>query len=594
MHEWIQAGTVDEIRQAGSKVVKGIAIFADKDQIHAVENRCPHMGFPLHRGSLCDGILTCHWHHARFDVCSGGTLDPWADDVPSHEVRVAQGLVWVNPQPRNPRNIDGHMQRLREGLEQNISLMIAKSVIALMEAGVPEHQIAQAGIEFGTAQRAAGWRSGLTILTAMVNVLPKLDHYGRILALFQGLVHVARDCAGAAPRYMLQPLPESEVGLNRLASWYRQSVEVRDTDGAERILQTVIQQGTEESALSEMMLIAATDHFYLDGGHTLDFHNKAFESLKNVPQEKHAQILTALVPLLQNPTRSEELQNWRAPVDLVSPLLEAFKKLPSLMDSLNNGADKAPVDAAIDSMDANSIDEEVFVEQILSDYPIETIHTITKAVENGVPLARLAQLTALAAAVRIQRFHVQNDFNDWIAVLHTFTHAHAVHERLRQNPSPLVFRAVYHTAMRIYLDRFLNIPSAHTPNAEKARQTGSSTKVEELLDLTNQRQRVEEAANWVANYLEQGEDIASLFNTLGHLLLREDAEFHSFQMFEATAAEFDSWSLSTRPFAKKAQETLIFALTRYLAAHAPTARELPHVARIAWRLHRGERLFEEE
>jgi nitrite reductase/ring-hydroxylating ferredoxin subunit len=32
--------------------------------------------FPLHRGSIEDGILTCRWHHARFDLRSGSTFDP--------------------------------------------------------------------------------------------------------------------------------------------------------------------------------------------------------------------------------------------------------------------------------------------------------------------------------------------------------------------------------------------------------------------------------------------------------------------------------------------------------------------------------------
>ena len=65
----------------------GIAVFkpADSNEIHAVDNRCPHMGFPLHKGSVCDGILTCHWHHARFDLESGGTFDQFADDVQTYE-----------------------------------------------------------------------------------------------------------------------------------------------------------------------------------------------------------------------------------------------------------------------------------------------------------------------------------------------------------------------------------------------------------------------------------------------------------------------------------------------------------------------------
>jgi nitrite reductase/ring-hydroxylating ferredoxin subunit len=32
------------------------------------------MGFPLDRGSIEDGILTCHWHRARFDLASGCTF----------------------------------------------------------------------------------------------------------------------------------------------------------------------------------------------------------------------------------------------------------------------------------------------------------------------------------------------------------------------------------------------------------------------------------------------------------------------------------------------------------------------------------------
>lgn len=580
MTDWIEAGTTMEISRLGSKVAKGIVVFAHENNFYAVDNRCPHMGFPLHRGSLCEGVLTCHWHHARFDVCSGGTLDPWADDVPSHEVKVEDGVVWVNPRTKTSPSIDGHFHRLREGLEQNLPLIIAKSVIALTTAGVHETEIARVGIEFGCTQRAAGWRSGLTILTAMVNILPKLNPYGRILALFQGLVHVARDCANVAPRYMLQPLPLSDVTLARLTSWYRQSIEVRDTDGAERILQAALAQDPDQSTVSEMMLLAATDHFYLDGGHTFDFHNKAIEGLSAVNPASRAQVLTALIPLLQNPTRSEEQKHWRSPVDLVSPLSEVFEKLPSIVAARPAGEAE--------------IDDEALLEQLLGDSPLKTIEAITEAVRVGASLPRLAQLTALAAARRIQRFHVQNDFNDWIAVLHTFTHAHAVHARLRENPHPLLFRAVYHTAMQIYLDRFLNIPAAHTPDPVKAVQAGYSTDIQELFDLTDQRQRVEEAANWVANYLRQGEDMPVLFNALGHLLLREDAEFHSFQMFEAALAEYDAWAASKEPLAGPAQETLVLALTRYLAAHSPTARELSRVARIAWRLQRGEKLFEEE
>ena len=32
--------------------------------------------------------MTCHWHHARFDLVSGCTLDLFADDARAYEVDV--------------------------------------------------------------------------------------------------------------------------------------------------------------------------------------------------------------------------------------------------------------------------------------------------------------------------------------------------------------------------------------------------------------------------------------------------------------------------------------------------------------------------
>ncbi|MFW5434763.1 Rieske (2Fe-2S) protein [Paenibacillus apiarius] len=129
MTNWVHAGALEELKEEGAKVIKGgIAVFYHEEKVYAVDNRCPHMGFPLHMGSLCDGILTCHWHHARFDVCSGGTLDPWADDVPTYPVKLEAGEIYVNPKQASKGDAERHFQRLHEGLEQNLSLVIAKSI----------------------------------------------------------------------------------------------------------------------------------------------------------------------------------------------------------------------------------------------------------------------------------------------------------------------------------------------------------------------------------------------------------------------------------------------------------------------------------
>ena len=49
----------------------------------------------------------------------------------------------------------GHLQtRLRNGLEDDISLVVAKSVLGLLDAGVPASEIVRTGVEFGTQYRA--------------------------------------------------------------------------------------------------------------------------------------------------------------------------------------------------------------------------------------------------------------------------------------------------------------------------------------------------------------------------------------------------------------------------------------------------------
>ena len=157
----IRAGTLQQIKEHGCAVVTGgghsIAVFYHEGEVHAVDNRCPHMGFPLDRGSVKDGILTCHWHHARFDLSSGGTFNPFADDVRSFPVSVVDGEVWIDPEPQ-PRDERQHWRRrLNDGLEHNIRLVIAKSVLGLYASGDDYREPLRVGAIFGTTYSASGW-----------------------------------------------------------------------------------------------------------------------------------------------------------------------------------------------------------------------------------------------------------------------------------------------------------------------------------------------------------------------------------------------------------------------------------------------------
>ena len=63
-----------------------------------------------------------------------------------------------------------------------------------------------------------------------------------------------------------------------------------------------------------MLLVAATDHVYLDAGHVLDFINKACEYLDLVGWSEAQLTLPSLVSGLCTAQRSEEQNAWRNPI----------------------------------------------------------------------------------------------------------------------------------------------------------------------------------------------------------------------------------------------------------------------------------------
>jgi len=150
---FVRAATLAELEASGRLVVHleghTIALFLAGGRVYAVDNRCPHMGFPLSRGTVQDGILTCHWHHARFDLEGGGTFDPWADDLRTFPVEVREGEVWVDVAVPPPA-VDRQLRRIREGLEGNLPLVLAKAVIALDGAWVDPAEPFRVGLDFGT------------------------------------------------------------------------------------------------------------------------------------------------------------------------------------------------------------------------------------------------------------------------------------------------------------------------------------------------------------------------------------------------------------------------------------------------------------
>jgi nitrite reductase/ring-hydroxylating ferredoxin subunit len=577
---WHFAATLPELEVHGRKTVhvdgRIIVVCRHEEEVYALDNRCPHMGFPLDRGTCRDGILTCHWHSARFDLKTGGTFDQWADDAQVFPVQLRGNEVWVDTAVRRDQKIY-YRTRLRDGLERNIPLLLAKSAIALLEGGGEVQDPLSIALDFGTTNRQMGWGRGLTMLTCFANIAPYLLPEDRPLAIYQGLSAVALEVADTPPHFVLTPLPGEPPDVPTLKRWLREFTAVRDEEGAERVVVSAVRAGASAVELADMLLTAATDYRYIDVGHTLDFINKAFEALDLAgwePQLAEA-VLSSVVRGIAQGSRQEESNAWRRPIDLVSILEEAF---PQITGAIEQGRPRQ-----------GTWKEQVsLANKLLEDDPKGNVAALLEALRAGATEEELGCAVTYSAALRIAQFSQSNEFTDWDTALHTFTFAHAVYRGLHRAPSPELLRGVFDAAMSVYLDRFLNVPPARIPQLPTNGNVGEPNGLlNDLLEVLNRQQQVNRAGELVARYLASGGSDAKLLSTLGKALVREDRNFHTIQTVEAAFSLYRA--LRGTPQATHA----LIAAARYLAAHVPTPRAQAQTYTIALRLHRGDHIYED-
>ena len=94
-----KVGGFERSSSRGSKAVqigegRSIALFNIDGKLYATDNQCPHMGYPLTRGRIRHGILTCDWHERSFDLEGGGCFNVECDDLQTFPAEVRDGEIW--------------------------------------------------------------------------------------------------------------------------------------------------------------------------------------------------------------------------------------------------------------------------------------------------------------------------------------------------------------------------------------------------------------------------------------------------------------------------------------------------------------------
>jgi nitrite reductase/ring-hydroxylating ferredoxin subunit len=79
-----------------------VAVFRYDGRVSAISNVCQHQNGPLGEGRIVHGCVVCPWHGYEYLPDTGASPPPFTERVPTFDVRVAAGRVFVHPQPHPP------------------------------------------------------------------------------------------------------------------------------------------------------------------------------------------------------------------------------------------------------------------------------------------------------------------------------------------------------------------------------------------------------------------------------------------------------------------------------------------------------------
>ncbi len=230
---FVRAIPESELREKGRALfrqgTRQIALFSVGDAVHAVDNRCPHEGYPLLQGSVAPekGLLTCRWHNWKFDLGTGDCV-LGEDHVRRYPTRIDGGYVEIDLTDPPLETIESEILRGLEGAVQERQYgRIAREISRLMVHGLDPVVAVRKAIElsydrfeFGTTHAYAALADWLALYDHETDIERK------VVCLTEALDHVADD-ALRQPSYPYSDNVRSFDGETFLAA-----IEEEDEAGA--------------------------------------------------------------------------------------------------------------------------------------------------------------------------------------------------------------------------------------------------------------------------------------------------------------------------------------------------------------------------
>lgn len=100
MGKFLKVADVRDLSKNQMRVynVKGqeILVINIEGELYAVNNQCPHLGYPLYLGRLEGDVLVCGFHDAKFNVRTGKSIGPvTGKPLKTFQVKIHDSSIFV-------------------------------------------------------------------------------------------------------------------------------------------------------------------------------------------------------------------------------------------------------------------------------------------------------------------------------------------------------------------------------------------------------------------------------------------------------------------------------------------------------------------
>jgi len=307
---WVKAASLDDLREKPIVFKQSplqIAVFRVDGRVFAVDNRCPHEGYPLAAGNVtADCVVTCNWHNWKFRLTDGACI-LGGDDVRSYATRMENDEVWIDttPPPANETR-EKVLYGLRAAFDERDYGRICREIARLHFHSLDVRDAVRQAIgwsydhlEFGETHASAGAADWLALAETFDS-----DFEKRLICLAQAVDHLAFDSL-RRPRF---PYAVTEEPFERNA--FLAAVEAERTANAEGMAAHAVAEGRHWADLEEAFAAAAPEH-YNDFGHTLIYVQKTGELIGLLGDSVERFLLLAFTRTLCYATREDLIPDFK-------------------------------------------------------------------------------------------------------------------------------------------------------------------------------------------------------------------------------------------------------------------------------------------